>query len=125
MNMGRDRKEAAAKILTHYLSVAFNASGAKWEHDNEVEVREFVYALCEAAVGDTIETLGKSDYIVGEPLYKVVLTDSAEQLGLEVTIAMGAGWRPHGNVTTHTTETRTDAGLAFHDLWWAQPMIKL
>lgn len=55
MSVGRDRKEVAVKLLCHYLRVAY---GAKWDHDNEVEVRELVDALIEAAVGETIETLG-------------------------------------------------------------------
>jgi hypothetical protein len=54
-----DRKEHAVKLLTHYLSVAFNRSGAKWEHDNDMEVRELIDAIVEAAVGETIEAIGR------------------------------------------------------------------
>ena len=125
MSVGDDRKELAIKLLTHYFNVAFTAAGSRWERDNTVEVRELVYAICEAAVAGTIETLGKDDYVVGEPLYKVVIADGAERLGIEVTAAMGAGWRPHGNALTYTTELRSTDGAAFNDIWWAQPMVKL
>jgi len=127
MSPRRNQKDRAVELLAHYFSVAFSHSGAQWDRDNGAEMRELVEALCEAAGYDAIETLGKNDYVVGQPLYKVILADSAEQLSLDVTNMMRGGWKPHGSVMTYTTRTRPggDSTLTFHDLWWAQPMVKL
>lgn len=57
--VGQSRKEHAVKLLTHYLRVAFTAAGARWDTDNDAEVRELVDAVCEAAVGEAVEAIGR------------------------------------------------------------------